>query len=85
MIPLFAVVHVAHPKGEIRIWAPLFILWLLVLPFALVLWPLVFAALALAGLNPIRVSGAGLAVLCALPGVHIQVESPAARVLVRIQ
>ena len=85
MIPLIAVVSVRHPKGRLRIWAPLFLVWLLLAPLAVFAAPFAILACAAAGRNPIVAGGAMLGVLCALSGLLIEVDSPAAQVLVRIQ
>jgi hypothetical protein len=84
MIPLVAVVSVRHAKGRVRIWAPLFLAWIVLLPFAVILTPFAFAAWLAAGRNPIRACGSALAVFTALSGLVIDVDSPAAKVLVRI-
>ena len=39
MIPLIAEVRVKSPRASFRIWAPLFLIWLLLLPLVLVLAP----------------------------------------------
>jgi hypothetical protein len=84
MIPLIAVISVRHAKGRVRLWAPLFLVWLLLLPLALVLSPIALAACALNRIDPIRACRAAALLLAGLSGLLIEVESPAARVLVRI-
>ena len=85
MIPMVAVVAVRHGRGRFKIWAPLFLIWLLLAPFALILAPFAAMACVVMGLNPFRVAGAWLAVLTGLSGLLVQVESPAAQVMVRVQ
>ena len=85
MIPLIAEVRVKSPRASFRIWAPLFLIWLLLLPLVLVLAPFALLVMALLGRNPVRVSTAAIMILHALSGVLVEVESPAAQVLVRIQ
>lgn len=87
MIPLLAIVHVRHPKGAIRIWAPLFLVWLLVLLAAAILSPILIPAGLIAlgfGFNIFRWAAALIAVVCSLSGVLVQVQAPKARVLVQI-
>jgi hypothetical protein len=84
MIPLIAIVSVRHPKGCVRVWAPLFLAWLVLAPLAVLLAPFALLACAVTGVNPVRMTGAALAVLTGLSGLLVEVESPAARVLVRI-
>jgi hypothetical protein len=85
MIPMFAVVAVRHGGGRFKIWAPLFLLWLLLAPFALILTPFAALACVVMGLNPFRVAVAWFAVLTGLSGLLVQVDSPAAQVTVRVQ
>lgn len=84
MIPMIAVVRVRHARGSFRIWAPLFLLWLVLLPFILILAPFAALACVVMGLSPVRVFSAWFALLTGLSGLVVQVESPAAQVLVRI-
>ncbi len=85
MIPLVAEVRVRSPKVSFRLWAPLFLIWLLLLPLVLVLAPFALLAMAVLGRNSVRVSTSAIAILHALSGVLVEVESPAAQVLVRIR
>ena len=85
MIPMYAVIEVSHPRGAFRLWAPLFLLWLVLAPVALILAPVALVACAIKGISPWRAAAAIAALLCALSGTHVQVDSPGAQVLVRIQ
>lgn len=85
MIPLIAVIAVRSPKASFRLWAPLFLIWLLLAPIALVLAPFAFLARAAMGRNPVRASASAFAILTALSGLRIEVDSPTAKVLVHIQ
>jgi hypothetical protein len=97
MIPLFAVIRVAttkdssngnarwqNPPLRLRLWIPLFLIWLLLLPLVLVLLPLAILALLLLRLNPFRALAALWQVLTGLTGTHIEVNAPDALVYVRI-
>jgi hypothetical protein len=85
MTPNIAIVHVenAHWRG-IRLWLPLFLLWIpLILLSPLIL--LVVLAVCLAGrVNPLRAIAAFWAVSCGLPGTDVRVCSEGNRVTVRI-
>jgi uncharacterized SAM-binding protein YcdF (DUF218 family) len=83
--PSIAMVRVYTCRGrKIRLWLPLFLLWI---PFLLLL-PLILLALLVASLagrmNPWRVTNALWAVLCSLPGTDVRVVSEGNRVTVRI-
>lgn len=85
MTPSLALVRVRTPRGRnIRLWLPLFLLWI---PFLLLL-PLILLALlvvALVGrMNPWRVMSTLCAVLCSLRGTDVRVASAGNRVTIRI-
>ena len=84
MIPVWAVIHVRHAGGGFRLWAPLFLVWLVLAPLAVVLSPIGAAVCAARGLNPVKAAGAMAGVIGSLAGVVIEVDSPKAGVLVRI-
>lgn len=85
MTPSIAIVHVHNPHWRgIRLWIPLFLLWV---P-ALLLAPLILLALVVAcliwRLNPWMAVSRIWGLLCALPGTDVHVDSPENQVLVRI-
>lgn len=85
MTPNIAVVRIqTHGPRSIPLWIPLFLLWI---P-AILLSPLIFAivyGLCVAGkISPWRAIAALWAILCSLPGTHVQVSAVGTRVLVRI-
>jgi len=85
MTPNVAIVHVCNPHWRgLRLWLPLFLLWIpLVLLSPLLL--LVVLAVFLAGrVNPWRAIAAFWAITCSLPGTHVHVSSRGSQVLVRI-
>jgi len=84
VIPLFATVRVETPRARIGFWAPLFLLWLLLAPAAVVLSPLLIVMCLAWRVDPARAAGALAGVLCGLSGVRVEVESPGTRVQVRI-
>ena len=84
MIPLFATIHVRRAGGVIRLWAPIFLLWILMIPIAILLAiPLLIVCL-IRGVSPIESSVAIAGIIGGLAGTRVEVDSPTATVLVRI-
>jgi hypothetical protein len=86
MPPLMVRLHVARLGGarRFRLWLPLFLIWILVLPFAVVTLPVMALVLALLGRHPLRMFGALWSMLCALPGSHLEVNGPRASVFLHV-
>lgn len=85
MIPMLLTISVrARGVRPIRVWLPLFLIWILLLPFLVLIVPAVMILGAIARLNPLAAVGSLFAVFCALAGTHIEVEAPDATVLVHI-
>ena len=85
MTPNIAIVQVENPHWRgIRIWLPLFLLWIpLILLSPLIL--LVVLAVCLVGrVNPFRAIAAFWAISCSLPGTDVRVCSEGNKVTVRI-
>ena len=83
--PLLATVRVHRCEGrDLRLHVPLFLLWLLLLPFALVVLPVAFVALLALDLDPVLVFGALGGLIAAISGTHIEVESPTASVFIHV-
>jgi hypothetical protein len=86
MIPMVLAVRVhAHPDKAVRVWIPLFLVWLLLLPFVLVLAPIAMIVALVLGFNVWRGTGAIVSVFTGLSGLRVDVEAPGASVLVNIQ
>jgi hypothetical protein len=88
MIPLIMRIHIVEQnKKKVGLILPLFLAWILLLPFIIILTPFVLlAALILwhSGYGKI-ILGTGPAlfsVISALSDLHIQVEKPDSRVLI---
>jgi hypothetical protein len=65
----------------VRIWFPLTILvWLILMPLALVATPFVFVAALIWRINPFMAVGTLFSLLIALCGVRVDVDTPDARV-----
>ena len=71
-------------SGRLGLWVPLFLVWLLLLPFVLVLLPLAVLALIVIRVNPFRALATFWQILSGLTGTNIEVDAPDAMVLVRI-
>jgi hypothetical protein len=84
--PLLAVVHILpnEVRRGIRLWVPLFLIWLLLLPFLLVLLPVYFVVCAVVDIDPFKTLGAFVAVLGNLNGTHVEVESRQASVFIHV-
>jgi hypothetical protein len=80
MIPLLAIIRV----DRLRLWIPLFLVWLLLLPFLVLVLPLIMLVCLLNQINPFRALGAFWRVLSALSGTNIEVNDKNAVVVVRI-
>lgn len=85
-LPMLAVVHVLpnRMRRGVRLWVPLFLVWLLLLPFVLVLLPVYFVVCAVIDIAPFRTLGAFFQVLGSLNGFHVEVDSPDAAVLIHV-
>jgi hypothetical protein len=84
MMPVLAIVRIRHPRGGFAIWAPVILLWPLVAALGLVLSP-VLTGIALAkGRNPVAIADGLRRLVFSLSGLVVEVESPAASVLVRL-
>lgn len=86
MPPLLALVHILPNTVHrgIRLWVPVFLIWLFLLPFLLVLLPVYFVVCAAIDIDPIRTLGSFLHVLGSLNGMHVEVDSPSAAVLIHV-
>lgn len=88
MIPLILRIHIVErQKKKIGLIIPLFLVWLLLLPFAIILTPLVLLAALIGwpsdyGKTIISAGPALLAVLCALSDLRVQVEGDENKVLI---
>jgi len=86
MIPLVGVISVRRrPRSRsFRLWIPLFLLWLVLLPFALLAIPALFLVCLISGVNPFEAMATLGNILVALKDTHIEIDNRNALVLVRI-
>jgi hypothetical protein len=84
--PLSATVHV-KPAGwrfGLRLWLPLFLFWLLLLPVFLLALPFLFVASLIFGFRLLKTLGAVLGVLAGFRETHVEVESRDTRIFVKL-
>jgi hypothetical protein len=84
MIPVLAIVRIRHPKGRFGVWAPLILLWPLLALLALILAPVWTLYVLARGRNPAVLAGGICGLIFSLRGACVEIESPAASVLVRV-
>jgi hypothetical protein len=85
MIPFVAVVSVPDRNSHtFRLWIPLFLVWLLVLPLGLLLLPVVFIGGLVCRVNPFRALSVVCQILSALKDANVEVARRSASVSICI-
>jgi len=86
MIPFTAIIRIENKQGRgLRYWIiPLFLVWLLLLPIALLLLPLFFVVCLVGRVNPFQALATFWRIFIALKGTHVEVEDSRRSVLVSI-
>ena len=85
MMPgLHAVAIPAKPVRRMPLRIPFLLVWLLPLPFVLLLAPLVFVACLAMRVNPLRGVAVYWQLFSALRGLRIEVDDPGASISIRI-
>ena len=75
MIPFVAVVSLRNQQSRtFRLWIPLFLIWLLLLPLAILLAPFIFIACLVCRVNPWRGIALLWQILTALADTNVEVE-----------
>ncbi|HYM77499.1 MAG TPA: hypothetical protein VE377_16125 [Candidatus Dormibacteraeota bacterium] len=75
MIPFVAIVSLRNQESRtFRLWIPLFLIWLVLLPLAVLLSPLIFVACLFCRVNPFRGVAWMWQILNALTDTNIEVE-----------
>ena len=75
MIPFVAVVSLRNQESRtFRLWIPLFLIWLLLLPLALLLTPFVFIGCVVCRVHPFRAVSVLWQILWALNDTEFEVE-----------
>jgi uncharacterized membrane protein len=79
MIPFVAVVSLRNQESRtFRLWIPLFLIWLLLLPLAILLSPFIFIACLFCRVNPFRGVAVIWQILNALAHTDVEVENRSA-------
>jgi hypothetical protein len=85
MIPFVALISVRGKESRtFRMWVPLFLIWILITPVALLLSPVVFIACLACRVNPFRGFAALWMFLTALNSTKVEVDNGGAGVSVYI-
>jgi uncharacterized membrane protein len=75
MIPFVAVVSLRHQDSRtFRLWIPLFLVWLLLLPLAILVSPFIFVACLFCRVNPFQGLVVVWQILSALADTNVEVE-----------
>jgi hypothetical protein len=73
MIPMLATFRYSNPRRRFTLYGiPLFLVWLLILPFAILGLPIVFIGCLALKINPFRMISGVWNVLTALRGTHVE-------------
>jgi len=79
MIPFVAVVSLRNQESRtFRLWIPLFLIWLIVLPVTILLSPFIFLACLICRVNPFRGVRVMYEILTALTDTELEIEHPSA-------
>ncbi len=85
MIPFVAVISVPHHQSRtLRLWVPLFLLWILLLPIVIVLSPFIFIACLVCRVNPFQACAISWQILSALRETNVEVAHRTASISVCI-
>jgi len=75
MIPFVAVVSLRNQESRtFRLWIPLFLIWLIVLPVAILLSPFIFLACLICRVNPLQGVAVMWQILTALTDTELEIE-----------
>ena len=84
MMPMLATISIGRPgRGPLVIWAPLFIVWIFATPLMILALPFINLALIATRMDPRSVAYL-IRLVIALRGLVIDIQSPGARVSVRV-
>ncbi len=70
----------ARPRRQFHLWIPFLLVWVVALPFVLLLVPLVFVACLVFGVDPFRGVSVFWQVFDSLRGLRVEVEDENARI-----
>jgi len=86
MPPLLAIVDIQRrADGRMyHLWLPLFLIWLLLLPLAIIALPFVIVIGLIAGIEIFKAMGGVLRVLNALNGTHVDIDQAGRHIVIRL-
>ena len=85
MIPMLMVIQTRnHERPLRRLYIPLPIIYLILLPFILLFGPFAALLCVLRGINPFRIFVAMLRLLASIPGTRIEIQDGDSSFLVRV-
>lgn len=85
MMPLLAFLRIRGRSNRgFRLWIPLFLIWLLLLPLVLVISPFAFIACLAGQVNPFRAFAVLWQVLAGLRNTHVEITQGPTLVLIRV-
>jgi hypothetical protein len=84
MIPMLARIRIRSGSTRFGFWAPLFLLWLLLLPLAIVLAPFFVIYLLIVRVHPLRAMADTISVVWSLAGTQVSVRTPTSDVFIRL-
>lgn len=77
MIPFVATVNVRGREDRmLRLWIPLFLLWVLLVPIGIVLAPFFLMGCLIFWVNPLQVVGTAWSIVAALRHTELAVDAP---------
>ena len=86
MIPMVGVISVRNwpHSRSFRLWIPLFLLWILLVPLSLLALPAFIVVCLVSRVNPLAAIATFWSILVGLKDTHIEVENRNALMLIRI-
>ncbi|MDB5439502.1 MAG: hypothetical protein JWM33_1929 [Caulobacteraceae bacterium] len=85
MIPLLARLQLDRPgRRGLTLWLPLFLVWLILAPLLLTLWPLFAVGCLIARIRPLKATGALVALLAATSGADLAIDRSGASLRLRL-
>jgi hypothetical protein len=85
VIPLFIVMKIYRPfHPPLRLWLPLFLVWLLLLPFAVIFLPIIAVVLSAKRIDPWLAIEIFFEMLCGIRGTHLEVTGSRSAVFIHV-
>lgn len=84
MIPMVARVRFKHGRFGMRLWIPLFLLWLLLAPLVPIVLAVLLVGCAVVRINPLQAVAVAAGILGTLAGTHIEVIDPDHQILIHL-